>query len=426
MNILVIGSGGREHAIIKKLKESSKTGRILCAPGNAGTAVDAENIEADLKDHRKLIVLVRSNSIDMTVVGPENPLTEGIVNSFREEGLVIFGPTKEAAELESSKAFSKELMKKYNIPTADFKIFCEPEKAEKYLVSAKHPIVVKASGLAAGKGAVVCRTLEESLATVRSIMSEKCFGTAGDKIVIEEFMTGEEASVFAVSDGKFYKILAPAQDHKAAYNNDEGPNTGGMGSYAPAPVVTPSVMEQIEREIIAPTFEAMRREGRPYTGVLFAGLMITQGGPKVIEYNCRFGDPETQSVLPLYDGDLADLLFKASTRGFDSNGILPVRKAHCLCLVLASGGYPGKYGTGYEITGLEKAPENTGVIHAGTKLKDGMIVTAGGRVLNIVSISEESLEKAKSASYFAAEKIDFTGKYFRSDIGDKGIRYYKK
>lgn len=424
MNILVIGSGGREHAIIKKLKESSDSEKIFCVPGNAGTAIDAKNVDLDIKEHDGLIKFVKENCIGLTVVGPENPLTEGIVNSFRARGLAIFGPDKDAAELEASKAFSKELMRKYHIPTADYRIFKNAEGAEKYLRSSKHPIVVKASGLAAGKGALVCMTLEESLAAVKSIMSDRCFGSAGDEVVIEEFLTGEEASVFAVSDGKYYKILAPAQDHKAVFDGDRGPNTGGMGSYAPAPVITPGLMKEIEDTIIAPTFEAMRKEGRPYTGVLFSGLMITPDGAKVIEYNCRFGDPETQVVLPLFDGDLTDLLFKASTGGFDSNGLLPVKNEFCLCLVLASGGYPGKYTTGYEIKGLKEASAYADIIHAGTKSADGKTVTSGGRVLNLVSKAQGLIE-AKERAYRAASEIEFSGKYCRKDIGDKGIRTLK-
>ena len=424
MNIFVIGSGGREHAILKKLKENKSAGKIFCVPGNAGTESDGENVSLDIKDHLKLVTFVKQNGIGLTVVGPENPLTDGIVNSFRTNGLAIFGPDKEAAELEASKAFSKELMRKYNIPTAAYSIFSEQEEAEKYLKSSKHPIVVKASGLAAGKGAVVCMTLEESLAAVRSIMSDRCFGSAGDEVVIEEFLTGEEASVFAVSDGKFYKILAPAQDHKAVFDGDRGPNTGGMGSYAPAPVITPGLMKKIEETIIAPTFEAMRKEGRPYTGVLFAGLMITPDGPKVIEYNCRFGDPETQVVLPLFDGDLTDLLYKASIGGFDSNGLLPVKNEFCLSLVLASGGYPGKYATGYEIKGLKEASAYADIVHAGTKSADGKILTSGGRVLNLVS-SAPSLIEAKENAYRAASEIEFRDKYYRTDIGDKGIRALK-
>ena len=424
MNILMIGSGGREHAMIKKLKESGRAEKIFCVPGNAGTAEDAVNTEIGIKDHDGLIAFAQEKDIGLTVVGPENPLTDGIVNSFRAHGLAIFGPTKEAAELEASKAFSKELMRKYHIPTADYTIFKNAGDAEKHLRISKHPIVVKASGLAAGKGAVVCMTLEESLAAVNSIMSDRCFGSAGDEVVIEEFLTGEEASVFAVSDGKFYKILAPAQDHKAVFDGDKGPNTGGMGSYAPAPGITPELMKEIEDTIIAPTFEAMRIEGRPYTGVLFAGLMITPDGPKVIEYNCRFGDPETQVVLPLFDGDLTDLLYKASTGGFDSNGLLPVKNEFNLCLVLASGGYPGKYATGYEIKGLKEASAYADIVHAGTKSAEGKIVTSGGRVLNLVS-SASSLTEAKDKAYRAASAIEFRDSYCRSDIGDKGIRALK-
>lgn len=423
MNILVLGSGGREHAIIKKISESPLAEKIFCIPGNAGTSEFAENVSLDIKNHETVIEFVKRNNIELTVVGPEDPLTSGIVNSFERAGLLIFGPTKEAADIEASKAFSKDLMKKYIIPTADYMTFTDHNAASDHLRSKKHPVVVKASGLAAGKGAVVCRTIEESLEALGQMMLEKTFGSAGDEVVIEEFMTGEEASVFAVSDGEHYKILAPAQDHKAAYDGDKGPNTGGMGSYAPAPVITPDLMQEIESRIIAPTLNAMKEEGRTFKGVLFAGLMITDEGPKVIEFNCRFGDPETQVILPLLDCDLLDVMIKAAKGEFETNDVLPQKDLHCLSLVLASGGYPGKYSKGYEITGLDQVKGSTSVIHAGTALNDGKTVTSGGRVLNIVSTAG-SLSEAKRMSYEAASKIDFTGKYFRTDIGDKGIKRY--
>lgn len=423
MNILVLGSGGREHAIVKKLSESSFTGKIFCIPGNAGTATLSENVSLDITEHKIVTEFVRKNDISLTVVGPEDPLTAGIVNSFEKEELLIFGPSKEAAEIEASKAFSKELMRKYNIPTADYKTFTDHKDAVAYVRSQKHPIVVKASGLAAGKGAVICASVEESIEALDQMMLEKAFGNAGDEVVIEEFMTGEEASVFAISDGEHYKILAPAQDHKAAHDGDKGPNTGGMGSYAPAPIVTTDLMKKIEEQIIDPTLKAMKAEGRTFKGVLFAGLMVTDEGPKVIEFNCRFGDPETQVILPLLDGDLVDIMIKAAKGKFDCNGVLPQKNAHCLSLVLASGGYPGKYSKGYEITGLDQVKGDTSVIHAGTALKDGKIVTSGGRVLNIVSTADTLLE-ARRMSYDAASKIDFTDKYFRTDIGDKGILRY--
>lgn len=423
MNILVLGSGGREHAIIKKLSESPSAGKIFCIPGNAGTSELSENVSLDIKDHKNVIDFVRRNEIGLTIVGPEDPLTSGIVNSFEQEGLMIFGPTKEGAEIEASKAFSKDLMRNYDIPTADYRIFKDHKEASDFLRSKKHPVVVKASGLAAGKGAVVCASLKESLEALDQMMVDKAFGRAGDEVVIEEFMTGEEASVFAISDGEHYRILAPAQDHKAAFDGDKGPNTGGMGSYAPAPVITHDIMKMVEERIIVPTLNAMKSEGRTFKGVLFAGLMITDEGPKVIEFNCRFGDPETQVILPLFDGDLLDIMIKSVKGQFNGNGILPQKDMHSLSLVIASGGYPGKYAKGYEITGLDQVKGNTSVIHAGTAVKDGKIVTSGGRVLNIVSTAL-SLSKAKEMSYEAAAKIDFKDKYFRTDIGDKGILRY--
>lgn len=424
MNILVLGSGGREHAIIKKISESSSAGKIFCIPGNAGTSELSQNVSLDISDHKTVIDFVKKNGIGLTVVGPEDPLTAGIVNSFEKEGLMIFGPTKEAAEIEASKAFSKDLMRKYNIPTADYRTFTDHKQASDHIKSKKHPIVVKASGLAAGKGAVVSASVEESLKTLDQMMISRTFGSAGDKVVIEEFMTGEEASIFAICDGTNYKVLAPAQDHKAAYDGDKGPNTGGMGSYAPAPVITSKMMNEISARIIAPTLKAMKAEGRTFKGVLFAGLMITDEGPKVIEFNCRFGDPETQVILPLFDGDLLDLIIRSVKGELNKNEILPQKNAHCLSLVLASGGYPGKYSKGYEITGLDQIGGNTSVIHAGTVVKDGKIITSGGRVLNIVSTAL-SLSEAKKYSYQAASKIEFKDKFFRSDIGDKGILRYK-
>lgn len=426
MNILVIGSGGREHAIIDKLSESELTGIMYCAPGNAGTGTAAANVNLDISDHAELIRFVKEKNIGLTVVGPEQPLTDGIADSFNEAGILIFGPSKAAAEIESSKAFSKDLMRKYGIPTADYRIFTDHQSADSYVLSVDHPVVVKASGLAAGKGAVICSSVSESRSILKEMMLDKCFGKAGETVVIEEYLKGEEASVFAVCDGKNFKILAPAQDHKAAYDADRGPNTGGMGAYAPAPVVDPGMMERIAKDIIAPTVDAMRAEGREFKGVLFTGLMITSSGPKVIEYNCRFGDPETQVILPLLDADLADILFKAAGEGFPESGVLPVKNMHCLSLVLASGGYPGSYRKGLVITGIEDAVSSdadTKIIHAGTAVRDGSLVSSGGRVLNVVSLAYD-LKQAKEKSYRAAGKIHFDGKYCRSDIGDKGIKYY--
>ncbi|MFO7810370.1 MAG: phosphoribosylamine--glycine ligase [Candidatus Delongbacteria bacterium] len=426
MNVLVIGSGGREHAIIEKISESPKCNKIFAMPGNAGTANIAENVDMDTEDIGQIIDFVKENNIDLTIVGPEKPLTHGIVNRFNSEGLVVFGPTKEAAEIESSKSFAKEIMTRYRIPTASYKVFSDYDKAENYLKRSVHPIVVKASGLAAGKGALICNTVDESIGAAKKIMIDKCFGDAGNEIVIEDYLEGEEASVLAISDGNNYKILVPAQDHKAAFDKDIGPNTGGMGAYAPSPAVSNKMLKTIDQKIIAPTIKAMKNEDRIFKGVLFAGLMLTPNGPKVIEFNCRFGDPETQVILPLLDGDLVDIMMKAAKGEFDCNGVLPQKNAHCLSLVLASGGYPEKYFKGYEIRGLEKVSgRNISIIHAGTISKNGKILTAGGRVLNIVAVAT-TLKDAKKQAYDTAAEIDFKDKYFRSDIGDKGIEHYRQ
>ncbi|MBN2789988.1 MAG: phosphoribosylamine--glycine ligase [Candidatus Delongbacteria bacterium] len=423
MNILVIGSGGREHSILKKLSESKKVSRLYCLPGNAGTSELAENIGSQFMAQDKLIEFVKNNSIDLTVIGPEQPLIEGYADRFIKEGLNVFGPESKAAVIEGSKAFSKDLMHKYNIPTANYKNFTDYDQAKEYLSKQTVPIVIKVSGIAAGKGAIVCLTREEAEKTLKSMMVDKEFGEAGDEVVIEEFLTGEEASIFAVSDGNYYKILPTAQDHKAIFDGDKGPNTGGMGSYSPAPIINDELMEDIQKSIIAPTFDAMKSENRTYKGVLFVGLMITGEGPKVIEYNCRFGDPETQVILPKYDGDLAELLMEAATSKFTGNEILPAKNEHYLCLVLASGGYPSSYVKGYTIDGLDRRDENTSVIHAGTKVENEKIVTSGGRVLGIVSRGN-TLKEAKERSYNFADQIKFKDKYCRNDIGDKGINRY--
>ncbi|MCK4980170.1 MAG: phosphoribosylamine--glycine ligase, partial [Candidatus Delongbacteria bacterium] len=363
MNILVIGSGGREHSILKKLKESKSVEKLYCLPGNAGTGEIAENVNLSQSDIDSLINFVKDKHIDLTVIGPEQPLIDGFADRFIQEGLNVFGPESKSALIEGSKAFSKDLMQKYNIPTAKYKNFTDHETAKNYLSKQSIPIVIKASGLAAGKGAVVCLSKEEAISTLKRMMVDKEFGEAGDEVVIEEFLTGEEASVFAVSDGNYYKVLPSAQDHKAIFDGDKGPNTGGMGSYSPAPIIDDKLLKEIEERIIHPSFEAMKKENRTYKGVLFIGLMITAEGPKVIEYNCRFGDPETQVILPKYDGDLAELLMNAAKSQFSKNEVLPTKNDHYLCLVLASGGYPGSYPKGYTINGLDNIEEGSFIIH---------------------------------------------------------------
>ena len=424
MNILVVGSGGREHSILNKLNESETVEKLYALPGNAGTGEIAENIIIHDMDIDKLIDFVKSNDIDLTIIGPEQPLIDGYADRFIEEGLNVFGPESRAALIEGSKAFSKDLMNKYNIPTAKYQNFTDYKLAKAYLSKQSIPIVIKVSGLAAGKGAVVCFTEEEAHSTLKGMMVDKEFGDAGNEVVIEEFLTGEEASIFAVSDGNYYKILPSAQDHKAIFDGDKGPNTGGMGSYSPAPIIDQELLSEIEKTIIAPSFDAMKKENRTYKGVLFIGLMITPEGPKVIEYNCRFGDPETQVILPKFDGDLANLLMKAARSEFTKNEILPMKSDHYLCLILASGGYPGSYAKGYTIEGLDNIDEGSSIIHAGTKKDNISIVTSGGRVLGIVS-QGSTLKESKERSYRMAEQIDFRDKYYRYDIGDKGIKRYR-
>ena len=423
MNILVIGSGGREHSILKKLRESKLVEKLYCLPGNAGTEEIAENVDLSQSDIGSLISYVKEEGIDLTVIGPEQPLIDGFADRFIEEGLNVFGPESKAALIEGSKAFSKDLMQKYNIPTAKYKNFTDFDKAVTFAKEMNSDMWIKASGPAAGKGAVYASDPDKAYEILKCMMVDKQYGESGHEVVIEENMTGEEASVFAVSDGNYYKILPTAQDHKKIFDCDKGPNTGGMGSYSPAPIVTDSLMKDIEASIITPSFDAMKKENRTYKGVLFIGLMITADGPKVIEYNCRFGDPETQVILPKYDGDLAELLMDAAKSQFTKNEILPMNNDHYLCLVLASGGYPGYYPKGYKINGLDKIEEGSFIIHAGTKKEDNSIVTSGGRVLGIVS-QGQTLKEAKYRSYKTAELIDFTDKYYRYDIGDKGIKRY--
>lgn len=425
MKVLVIGSGGREHALVWKLMQSPSVDEVICAPGNGGIAEMVECVNVKANDIPALIDLAEERHIDMTVVGPEDPLNDGIVDEFMSRGLKVFGPARSAAALEGSKAFSKEIMKKYDIPTASFETFTEAGKAFEYLRDHPAPIVIKASGLAAGKGAIVCMTDEEAEKAVREIMVDKAFGSAGDTVVIEEFMTGEELSVFVLTDGRDYLILPPSQDHKAVYNGDKGPNTGGMGAYAPAPIATEDVMQAVETQIIRPTIDAMAKENTPYTGLLYAGLMITPEGPKVVEFNCRFGDPETQVVLPLIDGDLAELLM-ATIDGTIGTKQLETTGSYAVTVILASGGYPGSYNKGIEIHGLENIQpgRNKIIFHAGTKLEDAKLYTNGGRVLNVVGMNND-LKIAMDIAYNLAESVHFENVYYRTDIGLKGLSRLK-
>lgn len=427
MNILVVGSGGREHAIALAVKKSPLCENLICAPGNPGMANLGRCVPVDVANAKALADLAEAEKIDLAIIGPEIPLVAGVVDEFRARGLRAFGPAAAAAALEGSKAFSKNFMKKYSIPTAAFETFTDLASAKKFLAEHPAPIVVKASGLAAGKGAVVCLTDKEANDAVEEMLGDKAvFGESGKTVVIEEFMEGEEASLFAVCDGKDYVLLSSAQDHKRVFDGDKGPNTGGMGAYTPAPVVTPEILSAVKSQIIEPTLKGMAAEGSPYTGVLYVGIMVTKNGPKVVEYNCRLGDPECQVVLPVYDGDLL-ALFDAAEKGELRNFDAPASpKMSAAIVVMASEGYPGSYEKGKEISGIEDA-EATGatVVHAGTKMADGKLLTNGGRVLGVVGTGKD-LQAALDKAYEACGKIRFEGAFYRKDIGQKGLAKCKK
>jgi len=421
MNILVIGSGGREHALVSKLKESKKVKKICCVPGNPGIAQIAECQAIDINDNNALLNFAVTHHIDLTVVGPEVPLANGIVDAFNAKGLKIFGPTQSAARIEGSKAFAKELMVKYNIPTAGFAVFTEAEAAKQYITQQGAPVVVKADGLAAGKGVVVAMTVAEALAAVDMMMCDNVFGSAGSQVVIEEFLVGEEASILAFTDGKTIIPMVAAQDHKRVYDHDLGPNTGGMGAYAPAPIITPAVSAQVMREILQPTVAGMVSEGCPYCGCLYLGLIMTTEGPKVIEFNARFGDPETQVVLPLLDSDLV-VIMEACINGTLSETEIKWKDAAAVCIVLASGGYPGTYNNGDIITGIDVAEKQGAyVFHAGTDTVGDQFVTKGGRVLGVTAI-DDGLKKAVAKAYQAVNSIKFTGMHYRKDIAHRAMK----
>lgn len=427
MNVLVVGSGGREHALVWKLKQSARIDRLICAPGNPGIAALAETAPIVPGDTRALLEFARMNRIGLTVIGPEQPLAAGIADEFHKAGFRLFGPSRRAAEIEWSKAFAKEFMRRHGIPSAAFRIFRASQKAEAsaYLASCPLPVVLKAAGLAAGKGVIVCTTADEAQQALARLTDNDAFGGAGETIVVEEFLEGEEASVFAISDGYEYITLAPAQDHKRALDGDRGTNTGGMGAYAPAPVVTPELMERIRKTVIEPALRGMESEGRLYRGCLYAGLMLTATGPRVVEFNCRFGDPETQAILPLYEGDLLELLIAACDGlvGRIAKPSLPAGSA--VCVVMASGGYPEAYQTGKKIEGLDllSGTEGIMVFHAGTRREpDGSIVTAGGRVLGVTAVRGDGpLTATIDAAYDAVGKISFDGMHFRRDIARKAL-----
>ena len=418
MKILIVGSGGREHAIAWKVAQSPKAEKIYCAPGNAGIAEYAECVDIGAMEFEKLVAFAKEKEIDLTIVGMDDPLVGGIVDAFEAEGLRVFGPRKNAAILEGSKAFSKDLMKKYGIPTAAYETFDDPEAALSYLETARFPIVLKADGLALGKGVLICNTPEEARDGVRQIMQDKKFGCAGNQMVIEEFMTGREVSVLSFVDGKTIKTMASAQDHKRAKDGDQGLNTGGMGNFSPTPFYTPEIDAFCQKYIFQPTVDAMASEGRPFKGVIFFGLMLTADGPKVLEYNARFGDPEAQVVLPRMKNDMVDVV-EACIDGTLDQIDLEFTDEAAVCVVLASDGYPVSYEKGFPIRGLEnfKGKEGCYVFHAGTKFDgQGRIVTNGGRVLGVTALGAD-LKEARANAYKAVELVDFDNKYFRHDIG---------
>ncbi|MBQ7796313.1 MAG: phosphoribosylamine--glycine ligase [Lachnospiraceae bacterium] len=417
MKVLIVGSGGREHAIAWKVAQSKKVDKIYCAPGNAGISRVAECVPIGAMEFDKLAAFAKEKEIDLTVIGMDDPLVGGVVDVFEAEGLRVFGPRKNAAILEGSKAFSKDLMKKYNIPTAAYENFTDVDKALAYLQTAKMPIVVKASGLALGKGVIICQNLEEAEAAVKEMMLDNKFGSAGNEIVIEEFMTGREVSVLSFVDGNTIKIMSSAQDHKRAKDGDEGLNTGGMGNFSPSPFYTEEVDAFCQKYIYQPTVDAMKAEGRPFKGVIFFGLMLTPDGPKVLEYNARFGDPEAQVVLPRMKNDIIDVM-EACVDGTLDQIKLEFEDNAAVCVVLASDGYPVAYEKGFEIRGLEKFDTANGYycFHAGTKLADGKFVTNGGRVLGVTAKGED-LKTARANAYAAAEWVEFDNKYMRHDIG---------
>lgn len=420
MKVLVIGSGGREHALVWKIAQSPKVDKIYCAPGNAGIAELAECVDIKVEDLDGLAEFAKTNEVGLTVVGPEVPLTMGVVDRFEQDGLRIFGPAKNAAIIEGSKEFSKDIMVKYGVPTAAYGSFTDEASALAYIDKVGAPIVVKADGLAAGKGVVVAMDLATAKAAVKDIMADQVFGEAGSKVVIEEFLDGEEVSVLAFSDGKTVKPMVSAQDHKRAYDNDEGPNTGGMGAYSPAPIYTAEMEKFVVENVLQPTVDGMAKEGRPYKGVLYAGLMVTKDGIKVLEFNARFGDPETQAVLMRMDSDLVEIM-EAVIDGKLAEKNLKWHDKPAVCVVVAAGGYPKSYRKGDEITGLEAAADKAVVFHAGTKLVDGKITSNGGRVLGVTAMGSD-IRNAIDNAYEAVDKIHFTDCFSRRDIGHRAIK----
>jgi len=414
LKVLVVGSGGREHTLVWKLAQSEKVAQIYCAPGNAGISLLATCIPLAVDDLAGIVAFCRKEKIDLVVIGPELSLTLGLVDVLEEAGIKAFGPRRKAAEIEGSKAFAKDLMAQYGIPTARYGVFGDVEAARSFAREMPGPWVVKADGLAAGKGVLICATLAETEAALKKILVDRTFGTAGEKVIIEEFLQGEELSLMAFCDGKTVVPLVSAQDHKRVFSGDKGSNTGGMGAYSPAPVATPALCREIEEKVLQATLKAMAQEGRTFKGILYAGMMITEKGPRVLEYNARFGDPETQVVLPRLQTDLVEIILAALEERLDSLKIV-WREEACVSVVMASGGYPAHYDTGFPITGLSEVPEGVLVFHSGTSLQKDKIMTAGGRVLAVTALGD-NLRQAVDLAYSGVKKIHFRGAHFRDDI----------
>jgi phosphoribosylamine--glycine ligase len=426
MNVLVVGKGGREHALVWKLAQSPRVEKVYCAPGNAGTAVDGVNVPIEVNEFDKLIRFAKKERIGLTVIGPEEPLVRGIVDAFHREGLRVFGPSKSAARIEGSKVFSKQLMRHADVPTAEFKIFDHPEPARYWVDTREYPVVVKADGLAAGKGVIVCSTGEEAKKAIERVMVHEEFGSnAGRQVVVEKRLEGEELSVLALVGGRSILPLPATQDHKPALDGDKGPNTGGMGAYCPAPKATPDLLAKIESDVFVPVVHAMKRARYPFSGLLYGGIILTNQGPRVLEFNARFGDPETQPLLIRLRSDLLDLLEAVVDENLseldDSKIVWDPRPA--VCVVMASAGYPGKHEVGKPISGLDEVSRlpDVKVFHAGTRLDNGRVVTDGGRVLGVTALGE-TLADAKKRAYEAVGKINFKGAHYRTDIADKALK----
>jgi len=424
MNIAIIGSGGREHALALAVSKSKKLSKLFCIPGNPGTKQISKNVDIDLINFDSVGSFCSEHKIDLVIIGPEQPLVDGLSDYLRGKNIKVFGPSSSAAKIESSKSYAKEIMNAANVPTAKYKEFNSNDyfNVENYLKECEYPIVIKADGLAAGKGVIICHNFNEAINTFKSISEEKIFGKAGNKILIDEFLTGEEASVFAITDGENFITLPAAQDYKRIGEGDTGKNTGGMGAYAPTPIITESLRHEIEEKIMRPVIYQLKKEGNPFIGCLYAGLMITSDGPKVIEFNCRFGDPETQVILPLLEGDFLQLLYSAADGKLDKNAVW-YNGGSAVCVVAASEGYPDSYQKGYEISGLGITDSQIIIYHAGTIEKDGKIFSNGGRVIGVTAVLNEfDIRKARDKVYDALKNIKFKNMYFRKDIAVKALK----